>query len=52
VVIAPRWARNEITGLQIADKIAQVLSFDEDDKCIRIQEFYDRGAALRAAGLE
>jgi ketosteroid isomerase-like protein len=52
VVIAFRWARNDITGLQIEDKIAQVFSFDENDKCIRVQEFYDRGAALKAAGLE
>ena len=33
VVIAFRWARNDITGLQISDKIAQVFSFDESDKC-------------------
>jgi ketosteroid isomerase-like protein len=52
VVIAFRWARNDITGLQISDKIAQVFTFGDDDKCIRVQEFYDRGAALRAAGLE
>jgi hypothetical protein len=51
VVIAFRWARNDITGLQIEDKIAQVFSFDQNDKCIRVQEFYDRGAALKAAGL-
>src|SRR3954466_11308087 len=50
VVIAHRWARNEITGLQISDKIAQVFSFDDKDKCVRVQEFYDRGAALRLAG--
>jgi ketosteroid isomerase-like protein len=50
VVIAFRWARNDITGLQIEDKIAQVFSFDENDKCIRVQEFYDRGAALKARG--
>ena len=52
VVIAHRWARNDITGLQISDKIAQVFSFDDEDKCIRVQEFYDRGTALKAAGLE
>jgi ketosteroid isomerase-like protein len=52
VVIAHRWARNEVTGLQISDKIAQVFTFDQDDKCIRVQEFYDRGAAMRAAGIE
>jgi ketosteroid isomerase-like protein len=52
VVIAHRWGRSEITGLQISDKIAQVFSFDNQDKCIRVQEFYDRGTALKAAGLE
>jgi ketosteroid isomerase-like protein len=52
VVIANRWARNDATGLQISDLIAQVFTFDEDDKCVRVQEFYDRGAAMKAAGLE
>ena len=52
VVVAHRWGRNDVTGLQISDMIAQVFSFDEDDKCVRVQEFYDRGAALRAAGME
>jgi ketosteroid isomerase-like protein len=51
VVIANRRARNEVTGLQISDKIAQVFSFDADDRCIRVQEFYDRAAAMQAAGL-
>jgi uncharacterized protein len=51
IVVAFRWARNDITGLQISDKIAQVFTFDSADKCIRVQEFYDRGAALEAAGL-
>jgi uncharacterized protein len=51
VVIAHRKARNEVTGLQITDKIAQVFSFDDDDKCIRVQEFYERDAAMKAAGL-
>src|SRR4029077_4475867 len=52
VVIAFRWARNDITGLQIEDKIAQVFSFDENDKCIRVQEFYDRATAIKTVGLE
>jgi ketosteroid isomerase-like protein len=51
VVVAHRWARNEVTGLQISDKIAQVFTFDDDDMCIRVQEFYDRGTALKVAGL-
>jgi ketosteroid isomerase-like protein len=50
VVIAHRWARNDVTGLQIADKIAQVYTFNDDDKCIRVQEFYDRATAMKAAG--
>jgi ketosteroid isomerase-like protein len=52
VVIAHRRARNEITGLQISDKIAQVFTFDGDNKCVRVQEFYDRATALKAAGME
>jgi uncharacterized protein len=52
VVIAHRWGRNEVTGLQISDKIAQVFTFDDSDKCVRVQEFYDRGTAMKAAGLE
>jgi ketosteroid isomerase-like protein len=52
VVIANRWAQNEITGLRISDKIAQVFTFDDDDRCVRVQEFYDRGAAMGAAGVE
>ena len=52
VVIAHRWARNEMTGLQISDKIAQVFTFNDEDKCVRVQEFYDRGTAMKAAGLD
>ena len=51
VVIAHRWARNDITGLQIADKIAQVFSFNDENKCVHVREFYDRGRALEAAGI-
>jgi ketosteroid isomerase-like protein len=51
VVIAHRWGRNDVTGLQVADKVAQVFSFNDKDKCIRVQEFHGRGTALKAAGL-
>jgi ketosteroid isomerase-like protein len=51
LVIAFRWARNEVTGLQISDKIAQVFTFDDLDRCVRVQEFYEREAAMKAAGL-
>jgi ketosteroid isomerase-like protein len=51
VVIARRWARNEQTGLRVDDKIAQVFTFDQDDVCIRVEEFHGREAAMEAAGL-
>jgi len=51
VVIARRRARNEQTGLSVDDKIAQVFTFDEDDKCVRVQEFHGREGAMEAAGL-
>jgi ketosteroid isomerase-like protein len=51
VVIARRRARNEQTGLSVDDKIAQVFTFDEDDKCVRVEEFHGREGAVRAAGL-
>src|SRR4051794_24729960 len=52
VVIAHRWGRSETPGLQTPEKIAQVFSFDDQDKCIRVKDFYDRGPALKAAGLD
>jgi ketosteroid isomerase-like protein len=51
VVIARRRARNEQTGLSVDDKIAQVFTFDEDDKCVRVEEYHGREGAVRAAGL-
>jgi ketosteroid isomerase-like protein len=51
VVIARRRARNEQTGLSVDDKIAQVFTFDDDDKCVRVQEFHGREGAMQAAGL-
>lgn len=52
VVIARRRGRNDQTGLQVDDKIAQVFSFDDQDVCVRVEEFHGREGALRAAGLE
>jgi hypothetical protein len=37
-----RW-RNAVGQLKFAP---------DDDKCVRVQEFYDRGTALKAAGLD
>jgi uncharacterized protein len=51
VVIARRRARNEQTGLSVDDKIAQVFTFDEENRCVRVQEFHGREGAMEAAGL-
>jgi ketosteroid isomerase-like protein len=51
LVIALREAKSPQTGLEVFDQIAQVFSFDEDDKCVRVQEFYGREPAMKAAGL-
>jgi len=51
VVVTIRAAKSPETGLEVFDKIAQVFSFDGDDKCVRVQEFYGRERALKAAGL-
>lgn len=48
VVIARR--TGEHSGVPISDRIVQVFSFDHDDRCYRVQEFYDRKVALNAAG--
>ena len=52
VVVAHRRARSEETGLEISDLIVQVFTFGDDDKCVQVQEFYGREAAMRAAGIE
>lgn len=51
LVIATRSAKSPETGLEVFDKIAQVFSFDAEDKCVRVEEFHGREAAERAAGL-
>ena len=51
LVIATRSAKSPETGLEVFDQIAQVFSFDEQDKCVRVQEFHGREAAERAAGI-
>lgn len=51
LVIAIRSAKSHETGLEVFDQIAQVFSFDDDDRCVRVQEFHGREAAENAAGL-
>ena len=45
VVIARRQGRGEHSGLQVSDQVIQVFDF-EQDKCVRVHEYYDRDAAL------
>jgi ketosteroid isomerase-like protein len=48
VVVARRQGRGEHSGLQISDRVIQVFHFDENAKCIEVDEYYDRDAALSA----
>lgn len=50
VVIARR--EGEHSGIPISDRIVQVFSFDEADRCHRVREFYDRNVALDVARRE
>lgn len=45
VVVARRQGRGEHSGLQVSDRVIQVFDFEEG-KCVRVHEYYDRGAAL------
>jgi ketosteroid isomerase-like protein len=47
VVVARRQGKGEHSGLEISDRVIQVFDFD-DGICIRVREYYDRGAALSA----
>jgi ketosteroid isomerase-like protein len=49
VVIARRSGTGEGSGVDISDRIVQVFSFDAAGRCFRVQEFYDREAALDRA---
>ena len=39
------------SGLEVSDVVCQVFLFDQDGKCSLVREFYDREAALAAAGM-
>ncbi len=51
VVTARRSGRGEHSGLEVSDRVVQVFTF-ADEKCVRVSEYYDRAAALRAVGVE
>jgi ketosteroid isomerase-like protein len=49
LVITRRSGTGTHSGLAVSDEVCQVFTF-EGDLVTRVQEFYDRGAAMRAAG--
>jgi ketosteroid isomerase-like protein len=49
LVITRRSGVGSHSGLEVSDEVCQVFTF-EDDLCIKVREFYDRAAAMRAAG--
>ena len=38
----------ESSGLAVSDRVVQVFTFD-GEKCVKVQEFYDKAKALKAA---
>jgi ketosteroid isomerase-like protein len=48
---AVRRGKGEHGGPEISDHVIQVFTFS-GDKCVRVQEFYDRDEALRWVGAE
>ena len=51
LVLARRSGTGLHSGLSVSDEVSQVFSF-EGAICVRVEEFYDRAEAARAAGLE
>ncbi len=49
IVTALRSGRGEHSGLQVSDRVIQVFTF-EGEKCVRVNEYYDRAKALREIG--
>jgi uncharacterized protein len=49
VVTALRSGRGEHSGLEVSDRVVQVFTF-AGDKCVRVNEYYDRAEALRSVG--
>jgi ketosteroid isomerase-like protein len=49
LVVTKRSGTGAHSGLSISDEICQVFTF-EGELCVKVQEFYDRAAALHAVG--
>jgi ketosteroid isomerase-like protein len=48
VVFAQRGGKGISSGLEIADQVIQVFSFDREGRCFRVREFYDRDEAMES----
>lgn len=49
LVITKRSGTGAHSGLSVSDEVCQVFTFD-GEVCVKVQEFYDRAAAMSAAG--
>lgn len=52
VVVARRRGKGAHSGLEVSDTVVQVFSFDQDGRCYRVREFYDRAQALEHVAAE
>ena len=50
LAITKRSGTGQHSGLSVSDEVCQLFSF-EGETCVRVQEFYDRETAVRAARL-
>ena len=48
VAVVKRSGVGESSGLAVSDRVVQVFTFD-GEKCVKVQEFYDKTKALAAA---
>jgi ketosteroid isomerase-like protein len=51
VAVVKRSGVGESSGLAVSDRVVQVFTFD-GATCVKVQEFYDKAKALKAAGAE
>jgi ketosteroid isomerase-like protein len=49
LVCARRLGIGEQSGIEIEERVFQLFTFGDDDRCVRVQEFYDRTEATTVA---
>ena len=50
LVVAQRLGIGNVSGVRVEERVIQVFSFDEHDRCFRVQEYYDREQARTSVG--